>query len=105
MDKLLELLARRHRNAAANSYPSSEKICDFSRQLMNLLFPEHKGKTISSANLLKDALDTLRDQDRKSVVWGRGLSERVDLGGSRIMKTKTYDHAYIYKIVERVTEI
>src|SRR3546814_242571 len=62
MDKLLELLARRHRNAAANSYPSSEKICDFSRQLMNLLFPEHKGKTISSANLLKDAMDTLRDQ-------------------------------------------
>src|SRR3546814_12912641 len=28
------------------------------------------------------------ERDRKSVVWGKRVSERVDLGGRRIIKTK-----------------
>src|SRR3546814_18259823 len=28
------------------------------------------------------------DEDRKSVVWGKSVSVRVDLGGSRIIKKK-----------------
>src|SRR3546814_12464962 len=34
----------------------------------------------------KPLIDT---RDRKSVVWGKNLTVRVDLGGLRIMKTKT----------------
>src|SRR3546814_17721926 len=30
-----------------------------------------------------------RDGDRKSVVWGESVSERVDRGGRRFIKTKT----------------
>src|SRR3546814_17571861 len=29
-----------------------------------------------------------RERDRKSVVWGQGVSVRVDLGGRRIIKKK-----------------
>src|SRR3546814_19482709 len=28
------------------------------------------------------------ERDRKSVVWGKGVSVRVDLGGCRLIKTK-----------------
>src|SRR3546814_18864742 len=35
---------------------------------------------------LRDSL--LVDRDRKSVVWGKSVSVRVDLGGSRIIKKK-----------------
>lgn len=60
MNRLLELLAERHRNAAVNNYPPSERVCDFSRQLMNLLFPEHNGKVIPSS--LKQAVEELQEQ-------------------------------------------
>ncbi|QEC52652.1 serine O-acetyltransferase [Anseongella ginsenosidimutans] len=59
MNRLLEELAQRHRNAAVNTYPSSERICDFSRQLMNLLFPEHNGKVITSPESLGAAVQDI----------------------------------------------
>src|SRR3546814_20006813 len=34
-------------------------------------------------------LDPLSLEDRKSVVWGKSVSVRVDLGGRRILKQKT----------------
>src|SRR3546814_20425154 len=33
-------------------------------------------------------MPAFRDADRKSVVWGKSVSGRVDLGGRRIMKKK-----------------
>src|SRR3546814_13850302 len=41
------------------------------------VFRDHRGR---------DAV--LQTRDRKSVVWGKGVSVRVDLGGSRILKKK-----------------
>src|SRR3546814_13479474 len=32
--------------------------------------------------------DALAEGDRKSVVWGKGVSVRVDLGGRRLIKKK-----------------
>src|SRR3546814_13978290 len=45
------------------------------------------------ARLLGEPLDQefdliARGQDRKSVVWGKSVSVRVDLGGGRLMKKK-----------------
>lgn len=62
MDKLLEQLAKRHGNASANTYPATERICDFSRQLVNLLFPEHNGKVIASPEALSAAASALQQQ-------------------------------------------
>lgn len=56
MNKLLEQLAERHRNAAVNTYPSTERVCNFSKQVMNLLFPEHNGKAVVSKKKLEDAM-------------------------------------------------
>src|SRR3546814_16221442 len=36
----------------------------------------------------KNRLDALFEQDRQSVVWGKSVSVRVDLGGGRIIKKK-----------------
>src|SRR3546814_15471124 len=33
-----------------------------------------------------------RKEDRQSVVEGKGVSVRVDLGGRRMIKTKSYTH-------------
>src|SRR3546814_18341787 len=35
-----------------------------------------------------DVLDEVQKADRKSVVWGKSVSVRVDLGGRRIIKKK-----------------
>src|SRR3546814_17749375 len=40
---------------------------------------------------LADRLTELLDEDRKSVVSGKSVSVRVDLGGSRIIKKKKKD--------------
>src|SRR3546814_18029221 len=38
--------------------------------------------------------DAIR-QDRKSVVKGKSVSVRVDLGGRRIIKKQTYEHTHL----------
>src|SRR3546814_11153378 len=38
------------------------------------------------------AMPRIEKADRKSVVWGKSVSVRVDLGGSRSIKTKTTPH-------------
>src|SRR3546814_11864534 len=40
---------------------------------------------------LQKAIDGLAGEDRKSVVSGKSVSVRVDLGGRRIIKKKTHD--------------
>ncbi|MFS8615486.1 MAG: serine O-acetyltransferase EpsC [Solitalea sp.] len=57
MKDLLQQLEQRHRNAAVNTYPATERVCEFSRRLMNLLFPEHNGVAITSGTALKEAID------------------------------------------------
>lgn len=51
MRKLLEQLKLRHAAAAANAYPSSERVCAFYSSLVNWLFPEHTGKVMDAVQL------------------------------------------------------
>src|SRR3546814_15538106 len=51
---------------------------------------------------LRDVIDAihaiclLHGRDRKSVVWGKSVSVRVDLGGRRIIKKKKRKDHYTY---------
>lgn len=83
MDRLLEQLTKRHKNAAVNTYPSTERICDFSRQLMNLLFPEHNGRAITSEKLLKEAV-----QDLEGVLEGllRDIQPELPVGPAELSR-------------------
>ncbi|GEP98834.1 serine O-acetyltransferase [Chitinophaga cymbidii] len=51
MKKLLEQLKLRHAAAAANAYPSSDKVCAFYSNVVNWLFPEHNGRVMDSEQL------------------------------------------------------
>src|SRR3546814_20794444 len=58
--------------------------------------PVHKGAVglvldlvaPTTGGMVDDVLRQNAGEDRKSVVWGKSVSVRVDLGGRRIIKTK-----------------
>src|SRR3546814_15478914 len=47
------------------------------------------------------AFDMLRCGDRKSVVWGKSVSVRVDLGGRRIIKKKKHHTSTQYDEIHK----
>src|SRR3546814_20566551 len=57
----------------------NSKIEEFQRLEMQATFAQ---------DVYKTALVALEKGDRKSVVWGKSVSVRVDLGGRRIIKKK-----------------
>lgn len=61
MKKLLEQLKLRHAAAAANAYPSSDKVCVFYSSVVNWLFPEHNGR-VMNAEQLEEYAATLEQQ-------------------------------------------
>src|SRR3546814_12207728 len=48
-----------------------------------------RGRAAQAVAMVPQDHRLCRRPDRKSVVWGKSVSVRVDLGGSRIIKTKT----------------
>src|SRR3546814_19699897 len=48
--------------------------------------PAHADKAVAPCR--RSALHRQMPEDRKSVVWGKSVSVRVDLGGRRIIKKK-----------------
>src|SRR3546814_17047992 len=71
----------------------SHRVRDY-RQYLTSLFPlphpSWRSQLWIQQNPWVDSelLPTLRNDDRKSVVWGKSVPERVDLGGRRINKKK-----------------
>src|SRR3546814_19819522 len=49
---------------------------------------------VAVLRVLRRILDRLVDRDRKSVVYGKRVSVRVDLGSRRILKKKKQNHDY-----------
>src|SRR3546814_13090279 len=78
----------------------SSDVC--SSDLLAVLGPAHRGHELDAFDARQRILERLGDLgfhdlgagaeigDRKSVVEGKSVSVRVDLGGRRIIKTKTY---------------
>src|SRR3546814_12730426 len=56
--------------------------------------------TIRPDQPLSDALRIMQAEDRKSVVWGKSVSVRVDLGGRRIIKKKIINKEITKKQIE-----
>src|SRR3546814_15793203 len=71
----------------------SKKWCDTCDEAIHFLFGLAKlgacriGDDFFLADLIRSgAFEVLIQTDRKSVVWGKSVSVRVDLGGRRILK-------------------
>src|SRR3546814_20162181 len=66
-------------------------------------FAEHAAEAASNA--LKSALPKGAAQDRKSVVEGKSVSVRVDLGGRRIIQQNNTQYYYHGNTVQRLTAV
>src|SRR3546814_6128416 len=52
-----------------------------------------------SATCRADRAAAARPLDRKSVVLGKGVADRLDLGGRRFTKTQSHENLYIASVV------
>src|SRR3546814_18900176 len=84
--------------AAADAFFIAFKIPNFLRRLfaegafaqafVPVLSEYRTKRTLQDVKQLVDRTAGMLGLDRKSVVWGKSVSVRVDLGGSRLIKKK-----------------
>src|SRR3546814_13129596 len=66
----------------------SHQVKILPRMLMAAAFTGKPPRFASAKQLAADPVALSLSKDRKSVVWGKSVSVRVDLGGRRIIKKK-----------------